>query len=238
MARTTTVEQLRSKAREGVGETLDRVRTRAVEVGIYLPLGAYATLRDEITDLDRKRIGKLFEGLIDRGQDRLQPIERVVRRRTNQVENQVEAAAQDAQRQVRKTAKKTVKRAKAASTSTSPAAKLPRVAAPKNASELPIAGYNSLTVEEVLNELRGLTQTDLAKVYKYERANDNRKTILDAIDSKFVTLPIPTYDALTVDEIVGRLDGLSEGELKTIRRYEEESKQRATVIEKIDSLLG
>jgi hypothetical protein len=118
------------------------------------------------------------------------------------------------------------------------APKLPRVAAPKTASELPIQGYNSLTASEVIAETRGLTQTELAKVYKFEKANQDRSSILDALESRFTELPIPTYDALTVDEITSRLEGQSESELKTLRRYEEETKARQTVLDRIDSLLG
>ena len=212
-------------------ETLGRVRERAVELGVYLPLGAYSKVRDELSDLNAKRIRKTFDGLIERGQDRMEPVERVVRRRTRQAENKIS----DAQREVTKTARKTTKKAAAAADSVAP--KLPRVAAPKRASDLPIKSYASLTASEITSELRGLTQTELAKVYKFEKAHENRRTVLDSIESKFVDLPIPTYDALTVDEITSRIDGLSQSELKTIRRYENDTKARTTVLEKIDALI-
>ncbi len=88
-----------------------------------------------------------------------------------------------------------------------------------------------------MTQLKGFTQTELAKVYKFEQANEGRATILDAIDSKLIVLPITTYDALTVDEINSRLERLSQDELKTIRRYENDTKARAGVLDKIDSLL-
>jgi hypothetical protein len=212
-------------------ETLGRVRERAVELGVYLPLGAYSLIRDEITDLDSRRVRKLYNGLIDRGQNRLEPVERTIRRRTKKLEDRAEAVT----KQVRGNVRKGEKRATAAVNEIAP--KLPRVAAPKKASELPIKSYNSLTVAEINSQLKGLTQTELAKVYKWERANEKRSSILDSIESKFVDLPIPTYDALTVDEIIGRLDGLSESELKTIRRYEKDTKARATVLEKVEAQL-
>ena len=90
---------------------------------------------------------------------------------------------------------------------------------------------------EITSELRGLTQTELAKVYKFEKAHENRRTVLDSIESKFVDLPIPTYDALTVDEINSRLEKLEASELRTVRRYEADTKERSTIIERIDSLL-
>ena len=213
-------------------ESLGTIRERALELGVYLPLGAYSKVRDELSDLNARRIRKAFDGLIERGEDRMQPVERLVRRRTRQAEDKIE----DVQREVAKTARKTTKRATAAADAVAP--KLPRVAAPKKASELPIKSYASLTASEVISELPGLTQTELAKVYKWERAHENRRTILDSIESKFVELPIPTYDALTVEEINDRLDKLEVNELKTIRRYEADSKNRVTILDRIDSLIS
>lgn len=212
-------------------ENLGNIRDKAVELGVYLPLGAYSKVRDELSDLNAKRIRKTFDGLIERGQDRMEPVERMVRRRSRQAERK----ADEVEREVTKTARKATKRAGAAANQVAP--KLPRVAAPKKASELPIKSYGSLTASEIVSELSGLTQTELAKVYKFEKAHENRSTILDAIEPKFIELPIPTYDALTVDEINSRLDNLESNELKTIRRYEAESKNRSTIIEKIDSLI-
>jgi hypothetical protein len=212
-------------------ETLGRVRERAVELGVYLPLGAYSLVRDEISDLDSRRIRKLYDGLVKRGETRVEPLERTIRRRARKVEDNIE----DAGREGRKNVRKGTKRANAAVNEIAP--KLPRVAAPKKASELPIKSYNSLTVSEINSQLKGLTQTELAKVYKWERANENRSTILESIEAKFVDLPIPTYDALTVDEITSRIDGLSQSELKTIRRYENDTKARATVLDKIDAAI-
>ena len=230
-------------------KTMDRiqeVRDRAVEIGVYLPLGAYARRRDEINGFRRPRITKVYSDLVGRGQERLQPIEKVVRRRAKEVGRavdrpatkavaEVEARVQGAARTASKTARKTTTRAKAAATA---APKLPRVAAPKTAGQLPISGYASLTASEIVTRVRGLTQTELAKVYKYERQNENRSTILEAIEARLVELPIPTYDNLTADQINERLEGLSEEELRTIRRYEAETKDRSTVIDKADSLLS
>ena len=212
-------------------ENLGNIREKAVELGLYLPLGAYSKVRDELSDLNATRIRKTFDGLIERGQDRMEPVERMVRRRTRQAERKIDEVQSD----VAKTARKTTKRATAAANTVAP--KLPRVAAPKRASDLPIKSYASLTASEIVSELPGLTQTELAKVYKFEKAHENRSTVLDSIEGKFIELPIPTYDALTVDEISGRLDKLETNELKTVRRYESDTKNRSTIIDKIDSLI-
>lgn len=214
-----------------VGEAVGNVRTRALELGLYLPVGAYAKVRDEVSEMNRQSFRKLFGELIDRGQGRVKPVQRKVRQRADQLQATTRGVAGDVARNARRTAG----RAEAAVDTVAP--KIPRVAAPKKASELPIKRYNSLTATEIISASRGLTQTELAKVYKFERGNQNRRTVLQGLESQFVELPIPTYDALTVAQISERLEGLAEAELKTLRRYEEGTKGRSTVIEKIDSLL-
>jgi hypothetical protein len=47
-------------------------------------------------------------------------------------------------------------------------------------------------------------------------------------------LPIEGYDELNVNEISGRLDGLSEEELRKVRDYEKRNKNRDTLIEQLD----
>ncbi len=216
-----------------ITDRIDDVRSRAVELGVYLPLGAYSRVRDEIADvtISRTRIRKLFEDLIDRGQDRLQPLERVVRRRGADVQDGAKKAAGRAQTVARKTSK----RATAATANVAP--KLPRVAAPRSAKDLPLQGYESLTAADIVSRLQGLTQTDLAKIYKWEQAHEGRSTILESIDSRLVDLPISTYDALTVDEIITRIESLSKPEVRVLRRYEADTKARSTLLEKFDSVL-
>ena len=214
---------------------MPKIATRAMELGLYLPLGAYARARDGLADLSPARLRRLFDDLVDRGEERSRGLTKVVRRRAARAEDAGKQATASVQKQVKRQATKTTKKASAATAAATP--KLPRVAAPKSASELPIASYNSLTANEILTELRGLTQTDLAKVYKFEKAHENRATVLDAIDGKLQVLPIATYDALTVDEIAKRLEGLDEGDLKTLRRYEADTKNRTTILEKIDALI-
>jgi hypothetical protein len=209
---------------------MERIRTRAVDLGVYLPLGAYAAVRDGITDLDRQRVRKLVTELTGRGQERLEPLEKLVRRRRNEVTREVGKRTAEATT----TARKAAGRAVAAADTIAP--KLPRVAVPRSVRDLPITGYASLTVSEITARLKGLSQTDLARIYKFERANESRSTLLETIESRFVELPIPTYDALTADEITERLEKLDASELKTIRRYEEDTKARSTVLDKIDTL--
>jgi ATP-dependent Clp protease ATP-binding subunit ClpA len=46
--------------------------------------------------------------------------------------------------------------------------------------------------------------------------------------------PIEGYDELTVEEISGRLGGLSVEELRVVRDYEERTKNRDTILEQLD----
>jgi len=112
MARNTaTVERLRG----GV----DRLVNGAVDVTVHLPLGVYDRTRDQLGAVDAKRVRKTFEGLledfIDRGQDRIQPLERRLKREGRKVEAEFSEAAGEAKRTTRsakKTTKKTTKRPK------------------------------------------------------------------------------------------------------------------------------
>ena len=216
---------------------LERVRERAVEVGLYLPLGAYARIRDGLSETGRPELRKLYNGLIERGQDRLEPIEQVLRRNAKRVARRADEAENTVERTATRVAQDPKQAARTVRAEvTTP--KMPRVATPKTASELPIKGYSDLTAQDITAQLRGLTQTELAKVYKFERANENRQTILDSIEQKLTPLPLANYDSLTVEEISARLEGLSEGELKAIRRYESDTKARTTVLDKIETALS
>jgi ATP-dependent Clp protease ATP-binding subunit ClpA len=46
--------------------------------------------------------------------------------------------------------------------------------------------------------------------------------------------PIEGYDELTVEEVSGRLGGLSADELRIVRDYEERTKNRDTILEQLD----
>jgi uncharacterized protein YukE len=49
-----------------------------------------------------------------------------------------------------------------------------------------------------------------------------------------VVFPIEGYDEMNVEEISGRLDGLSVEELQLVRDYEETNKKRETLLERMD----
>ena len=47
-------------------DTMEKVRDRAVEVGVYLPLGAYSKLRDKVSSIDGRTFKKTYEDFIER----------------------------------------------------------------------------------------------------------------------------------------------------------------------------
>jgi hypothetical protein len=54
----------------------------------------------------------------------------------------------------------------------------------KNAKEVPINGYDDLSVGEVEKKIKGLSKDEIRTVRSYEKNNKNRKTLLEKIDGK------------------------------------------------------
>ncbi len=50
--------------------------------------------------------------------------------------------------------------------------------------DLPVPRYDSLTAQEVVERLSGLSEVDLGTIETYERRHKNRKTVLDEIASR------------------------------------------------------
>jgi ferritin-like metal-binding protein YciE len=57
--------------------------------------------------------------------------------------------------------------------------------------ELPVAGYETLTAEEITGKLTGLSQSELAKLDAYERAHRSRTTVLRRISALRADEPSP-----------------------------------------------
>ena len=54
----------------------------------------------------------------------------------------------------------------------------------KNAKEVPINGYDDLSVGEIEKKIKGLSKDEIKTVRSYEKNNKNRKTLLEKIDGK------------------------------------------------------
>lgn len=48
----------------------------------------------------------------------------------------------------------------------------------------PVPGFEDLNAKDAIRALRGLDRVDLLKVERFERANRNRKTVLEAIEAE------------------------------------------------------
>ena len=91
---------------------MKRIRSTAIEVGLYLPLGIYSRARDEITDLDARRVRKAFGDLIDRGEDRVRPLERRLRRRVDSVRSDAKSPGGRPKKSTKTTARRSAGSAK------------------------------------------------------------------------------------------------------------------------------
>ena len=118
------------------------------------------------------------------------------------------------------------------------AAKAPGGVTPAEARDLPITGYTQLSVPKIQERLTGLTQTELAALYRFEKANKARSGLLKQIDKRMVQLPLPLYDSLTLPAILDDLNGLTKPELKVIRDYEARTANRLPILERVDELLA
>jgi len=156
-----------------------------------------------------------------------------------EVVQETKQAARKTKQSTRSTARDTKQAARgAAQRATRQARRVPGAAQAEGAAkgavaseeDLPIAGYDSLTAEEIVTRLRELSQVDLAKVEVYERKTDDRSTVLERIDSLRGDEPWPGYDDMTAEEIVERLRDGDDELAARVRDYERAHKDRATVL--------
>ena len=155
--------------------------------------------------------------------------------------------AADAARATGKTAAKTARKTGAkAKRSTRQARKVPGVAqvegevkgAVASESDLAVAGYDTLTAQEIVAKLSELSQIELAKVDAYERRHENRTTVLDRIGTLRGDEPWPGYDGLTVSELQTALGEADDDRLTAVRTYERAHKARAGVLKPTERRIG
>jgi hypothetical protein len=96
--------------------------------------------------------------------------------------------------------------------------------------DLAIAGYDSLTAEEIIDKVKTLSQIELAKTDAYERKNQNRSTVLGRITSLRGDEPWPGYDELTAAEVQAVLSEGDEQRINQARAYERSHKNRTGVL--------
>jgi hypothetical protein len=95
----------------------------------------------------------------------------------------------------------------------------------------PIARYDALTAAEVVGRLRALTQSELAKVERYEKRGEERQTILKRVGSLREKEPWRGYDTATVKEVRERLARAKQDRVTAVRDYERRHRNRTGVME-------
>jgi hypothetical protein len=75
------------------------------------------------------------------------------------------------------------------------------------------------------------SQATLALVAAYEKANDNRSTVLERVTALSGPEPAQGYDELNADEAQKLVTGGDAALAATVRDYERRHKNRASVVE-------
>ncbi len=118
------------------------------------------------------------------------------------------------------------------------ARKIPGVAAAEGAiagavateEDLPIAGYDDRSADDVAARLKGFSQRELRTIDAYERKRRNRATITDRVAKLLGEQPWAGYDEQSVNAIASRLGEVDAETARTVKRYERDHKDRAGVV--------
>jgi ferritin-like metal-binding protein YciE len=226
----------------------DACATEALEIATYIALEHLAR------SVDDRRTAELAasirgdeEAMLERIEQELPALAQAVARAEVGGEPSydiTETGAADAVRDVAKQTQRTAKRAtaKAKTTATRQARKVPGATQAEGAvkgavaseADLPIAGYDSLTAEEIVKRLPELSQVDLAKVEVYERKTQGRSTVTDRAETLRGDEPWSGYDEMTAGEIVERLRDADDELAAKVRDYERAHKDRTTVMRAVE----
>ena len=126
------------------------------------------------------------------------------------------------------------------------ARKIPGVAAAEGAiagalateEDLPIAGYDDQTADDIASRLKGFSQRELRTIDAYERKRGNRATITDRIAKLLGEQPWAGYDEQDVDAVAAKLNSVDSDTAHQVKRYERDHKDRAGVIQAADQRLA
>ncbi|PAZ10934.1 hypothetical protein CLM62_38470 [Streptomyces sp. SA15] len=96
--------------------------------------------------------------------------------------------------------------------------------------ELPIPRFSQLSVDEIQQRLRPLSQSELTVIEGYERTHANRKRVLEAIEQLRGSEPWDGYAAMDPDQITARLHDVSPSVARQVLAYEQSHRRRQEVI--------
>jgi hypothetical protein len=94
---------------------------------------------------------------------------------------------------------------------------------------LPIARYYQLKGKQLIPQLSHLSQIELTTVEAHERSHRNRPVVLNRLRWPRGSEPLPGYDALESDEVVGALADADAATVKAVRSYERHHRDRRDV---------
>jgi hypothetical protein len=97
----------------------------------------------------------------------------------------------------------------------------------------PFEGYERLKTKQVVASLWEHSQTELAEIESYERANQNRAPILDKLRFMRQPEPLPGYDALSPNEILALLGEADLATIKRVRSYERKFAKRREIMDEV-----
>jgi hypothetical protein len=95
---------------------------------------------------------------------------------------------------------------------------------------VPIEGYDGLAARPLFAQLRLRSQAELEQIDTYERANQDRKPVLDKLRFLRVDEPLAGYDGLEPDQILAALEGADVVKLRAVRGYEVKLRDREAVL--------
>ena len=96
--------------------------------------------------------------------------------------------------------------------------------------ELPVACFSQLNVDEIQQQLRLLSQSDLTVIEGYERTHAKRPGVLDAIEQLRGSEPWPGYDTMGPGKLIAQLQNVPVGVARQVQEYERRHQQRQKVI--------
>ncbi|HWC27420.1 MAG TPA: DUF892 family protein [Solirubrobacteraceae bacterium] len=221
----------------------DACATEALEIATYIALEQLArSVGDERTAELAASIRGDEEAMLERIQEELPALAEAVVRADVEGDPSYDISQTGAADAVREVADETREAARDtaddARRATRQARRVPGVTEAEGAAkgvvaseeDLAIAGYDSLTADEIVARLSGLSQVDLMKIDVYERKNADRTTVTDRIDALRGDEPWPGYDDMNAGEIVERLRQGDDELAGRVRDYESAHKGRTTVL--------
>ncbi len=213
------------RQREAVG-TLSQEATNAYSELLNSALGFYQNAVGTATQVAQQNMQQGMQATEQSVQVAVQPASQTDQRATD-VANEAGQQGEQAANQVAQQATRGGERV----------AQEGAIAAQRVATGVSIEDYDNLNVTEIVEQLDNLSVDELQQVRAYEQQTKDRGTLLEQIDRKMMVatgVPIRDYDNLNVGEIVEQLDNLSAEELQAARAYEQQTKDRDTLLEQIE----